>query len=394
MGRMEFPVIVVGGGAAGMMAAATSGKGTLLLEKNSRLGIKLGITGNGRCNMTNDCDVEQLIEKTLRNPYFLYSAFYALPPSQIVTLFNKLGVKTKVEDSGRVFPVSDKSSEVVNALAGYMEQQGVEVRLNSDVANITKNGDGVFCVELSGGDILYSKKVILATGGLSYPTTGSTGAGFRFAKTLGHTIIDTYPTLAPLVCNEPWIGDLMGVSLSNVEMTAGYFRGIGDMVFTHFGISGPLAITANGYIKGGKITINTAPWLSHQKFLDEFTKNPNRDIRNTLSGFLPRAITPIILKLANIPNDKKVNSITKDERSRLIAQIQGLTLTVTGNRGYKEAVITAGGVCVDEINPSTMESKITQGLHFAGEIMDVHATTGGYNLQIAFSTGYLAGLER
>lgn len=388
---MQFPVIVVGGGAAGMMAAATAGKGALLLEKNDRLGIKLGITGNGRCNITNDCDVEQLIEKTLHNPYFLYSAFYTLPPSEVITLFNRLGVVTKVEADGRVFPASDKSSEVISVLSRYIEQQGAKVCLNSDVVGITKD-DGVFCVELAGGEILRANKVILATGGLSYPATGSTGSGLKFAKALGHTVVDTRPTLAPLVCAEPWVSDLMGLSLSDVEMTASDFCGTGDIIFTHFGISGPLAITASGYIKGGKITINIAPWINDQSVLLEFNKAPNRDIRNVLGGLLPKAIVPVILQLAGISADKKVNGITKEERGRLITQISGLALTVTGNRGYKEAVITSGGVCVDEIDPSTMESKIVQGLYFAGEMMDVHAVTGGYNLQIAFSTGYLAGL--
>jgi len=389
--KVQFPVIVVGGGAAGMMAAATAGKGALLLEKNDRLGIKLGITGNGRCNITNDCDVEQLIEKTLHNPYFLYSAFYTLPPSEVITLFNRLGVVTKVEADGRVFPASDKSSEVISVLSRYIEQQGAKVCLNSDVVGITKD-DGVFCVELAGGEILRANKVILATGGLSYPATGSTGSGLKFAKALGHTVVDTRPTLAPLVCAEPWVSDLMGLSLSDVEMTASDFCGTGDIIFTHFGISGPLAITASGYIKGGKITINIAPWINDQSVLLEFNKAPNRDIRNVLGGLLPKAIVPVILQLAGISADKKVNGITKEERGRLITQISGLALTVTGNRGYKEAVITSGGVCVDEIDPSTMESKIVQGLYFAGEMMDVHAVTGGYNLQIAFSTGYLAGL--
>ncbi|MCL2619438.1 MAG: NAD(P)/FAD-dependent oxidoreductase [Defluviitaleaceae bacterium] len=374
-----------------MMAAATAGKGALLLEKNDRLGIKLGITGNGRCNITNDCDVEQLIEKTLHNPYFLYSAFYTLPPSEVITLFNRLGVVTKVEADGRVFPASDKSSEVISVLSRYIEQQGAKVCLNSDVVGITKD-DGVFCVELAGGEILRANKVILATGGLSYPATGSTGSGLKFAKALGHTVVDTRPTLAPLVCAEPWVSDLMGLSLSDVEMTASDFCGTGDIIFTHFGISGPLAITASGYIKGGKITINIAPWINDQSVLLEFNKAPNRDIRNVLGGLLPKAIVPVILQLAGISADKKVNGITKEERGRLITQISGLALTVTGNRGYKEAVITSGGVCVDEIDPSTMESKIVQGLYFAGEMMDVHAVTGGYNLQIAFSTGYLAGL--
>jgi len=373
-----------------MMASATIGRGALLLEKNSRLGVKVGITGNGRCNITNDCDVEGLIEKTLRNPYFLYSAFYAFPPSDVIALFNDLGVATKVEVGGKVFPVSDKSSDVIDALSRHIREQGAELRLNSDVTCITKDDDGVFCVELSDGKVFRANKVILATGGLSYPNTGSTGAGFKFARGFGHTVAATQPTLAPLVCTEPWIESLMGVSLSRVELTARGFRGVGDVIFTHYGISGPLAITASAYIGGGKITLNLAPDLD---LLAEFNKNTNRDIKNTLGSILTKAIIPVILQLAGIPADKKVNSITKEERTRLITQIKGLTLTVAGNRGYKEAVITAGGVCVDEIDPSTMQSKLVEGLYFAGEMIDVHALTGGYNLQIAFSTGYLAGLS-
>ncbi|MCL2855274.1 MAG: NAD(P)/FAD-dependent oxidoreductase [Defluviitaleaceae bacterium] len=394
---MEYAVIVVGGGAAGMMATAAAGKGALLLEKNDSLGVKVGITGNGRCNVTNNCDVEQLIEKVLRNPYFLYSAFYALPPSDLISLLNGLGVPTKVEGNGRVFPVSDRSADVIDALTRHIEQCGGKIRTNAQVAGITKGDDGIFCVQLSDGEVLRAKSCILATGGLSLPGTGSTGDGFEFAGQFGHKVTKTSPAIVPLTCAEPWVGELMGISLSNVHLMAEagkrkVFEGVGDVMFAHYGISGPLVLTASGF-SPSKIRINLLPQLDDISLLDEFGKNLNRDIKNALEGLLPKAIIPVILGIAGVDAHKKVNSITKEERSRLVAQITGLTLTVTGNRGYKEAVITAGGVDVAEIDPSTMESKLVAGLYFAGEMIDVHAVTGGYNLHIAFSTGYLAGLS-
>ncbi|MCL2576199.1 MAG: NAD(P)/FAD-dependent oxidoreductase [Defluviitaleaceae bacterium] len=401
---MEYDVIVIGGGAAGMMAAiATAGNGSavLLLEKNDRLGKKMAITGNGRCNITHACDVPDLLEKVVANPHFLYSAFYGLPPDDLIAFFNGLGLQTKVEEDGRVFPISDKSEDVIGTLERHLRDIGGQIRFNTIVENITYAGN-LFHVQVN-DCILKSKKCIVATGGLSHPATGSTGDGLIFAKNFGHKIVPTKPSLSPLVCAENWVSDIMGLSLKDIHLTAyannrKVFSGIGEMIFTHYGISGPLVLSTSAYLAGQnntKVQIDLMPDTSKDgldaRILQEFNKNPNRDLKNSLDGFVPKKLAPVIISLAGIDYDKKINVITKDERAKLVAQIKSLELTITGNRGYKEAVITAGGVNTKEIDPSTMESKIIPHLYFAGEVIDVHALTGGYNLHIAFSTGYLAG---
>lgn len=406
---MECCVAVIGGGAAGIMAAvAAAGQGAsvVILEKNDKIGKKLSITGNGRCNITHNTDVDGILDKTVANPYFLYSALYGLPPHNLIEFFNKLGLPTKTEADGRVFPVSDKSSDVIDIFMRHLESCSVQIRFNSNVSSITKdNCDGRFQIKLQNGQVFSSNKCIIATGGLSYPTTGSTGDGLMFAKKLGHKIANAHPSLTPLVCSEKWVEELMGLSLKNVLLTAyigksKVFGGVGELIFTHYGISGPLVLSASAYLVGksnAKISIDLKPdedkVALDAKILQIFNESPNKGIKNTLDGLLPKKLAPIIIKLAGIDPDKKVNSVTKEERVRLINQIKSLELNITGNRGLKEAVITAGGVCVSQIDSSTMESKIVPNLYFAGEVIDVHALTGGYNLQIAFATGHLAGMS-
>jgi len=404
---VDADIIVIGGGAAGMMAAGTAalrGKSIVLLEKNDKLGKKLYITGKGRCNITNNCEIEGFLGKMVANPHFMYSAFYAMPPDALISLFAELGLATKIERGGRVFPVSDKSSDVIAALARYMARGGVDVRLNSAVAGIRRDSE-IFDIALNGGKSLKSRRLIMATGGLSYPATGSTGEGLDFAQNLGHKIVATLPSLVPLNCAEGWVADLMGLTLKNVRLTAfcgdrEVFSDMGEMLFTHFGISGPLAISASAYITQmlAEIKIDLKPALKPQildaRLLRDFSINQNREIKNALDDLLPKSIIPIIIQQAAIPPDRRVHSITRNERAALIGAIKGLALTATGNRGFAEAVITAGGVDTRQIDPSTMESKTIPGLYFAGEMLDIHALTGGYNLQIAFSTGYLAGVSQ
>jgi len=400
---IDFDVIVIGGGAAGIMAAATAGGKVCLLEKNDSLGKKLAITGGGRCNVTNATDVEGILEKTVNNPHFLYSALYSLTPDGMIDFLNKIGVATKIEAAGRVFPISDSSLDVIKAFEQYLYKKGVDVRLNSDVTGISASED-FFTIHVNQKN-LTARKVIIATGGMSFPTTGSTGDGYQFAKVFGHKIIPPSPALVPLVCDQAWMADVMGLSLQNVRLAAKVkgrklFDGIGEMIFTHFGISGPLVLSASAHMAGqnaANISVDLLPSVDvatlDKQLLDSFAKNPNRNLSNALDQFLPKKLIPIIINLSRIPLDKKINALTKEERAGLIAQIKGISLTVTGTRGFKEAMISAGGIKTTEIDPSTMESKIIPRLFFAGEVIDVHALTGGYNLQIAFSTGYLAALS-
>ena len=406
---MVFDIVVIGGGAAGMMAAATAardGAKVVLLEKNDRLGKKVGITGNGRCNVTNDCDVSEFLEAVAVNPHFLYSSLYGLTPEDFIKFLNQRGLPTKVEDRGRVFPVSDKSSNVIAFFESLLRENGVEIRFKSAVKGIGhRANDGLFYVEMYDAQTLVTRNCIIATGGISHPTTGSTGDGHVFAKSFGHKIVGTQPALVPLVCAEGWISRLMGISMSNVHLAAyakgrKVFDGMGDVIFTHFGISGPLVLSASAYLAAKTqaiVEIDLVPHLSKDALdayiLQGFAKNPNRDAKNALHEILPKNFVPTLLELANIDVDKKIHSITKEERGRLVAQIKCVELNITGNRGFKEAMVTAGGIATKQICPSTMESKLVPGLFFAGEVMDVHALTGGYNLLIAFATGYLAGLS-
>jgi len=400
-------VIVIGGGAAGMYAAgvaAEKGKQVILLEKNAKLGKKLLITGKGRCNITNHATPEDFIDMTPGNPSFLYSAYYSLDSNAVVTFFEKLGVQTKVERGNRIFPVSDKAQDVIDALARNMKDQAVTVRLNEKVTEIITEENIVKGV-ISNGKLIPADSVIVATGGLSFPETGSTGDGYLFAKKSGHTITDLYPSLVPLHTKENWPKKLQGLTLKNVEITVKngktkLFRDFGEMMFTHYGISGPIVLSASRSLvglfnSGCIIQLDLKPALTHEeldaRLLRDFEKYTNKDFRNSLNDLLPQKMIPVFIQLSEIPPNKKTHIITREERRKLVHLFKNLNLTITGTEGYADAVITAGGVCVDEISSSTMESKKTAGLFFAGEVIDVDAYTGGYNLHIAFSTGYLAG---
>ena len=398
--------IVIGGGPAGMIASGFAAKNNevILFEKNHKLGRKLFITGKGRCNVTNACDPEELIQNTPGNPYFLYSAFYTFDSYATMNFFEQLGVKVKVERGNRVFPVSEKSSDIVKALIRFMENNNVDIRLNSKVEDLIVENNKIVKAIVNGKSIEI-ENVIIATGGLSYPVTGSDGDGYKFAKKMGHKITKLYPSLVPLKTAEKWCSQLQGLSLKNIELNIfidnkSVYKGFGEMMFTHFGITGPLVLKASRSLIGKynqSITgyIDLKPALTEKeldnRILRDFEKFINKSFKNSLDELLPQKIIPIIIKLSNIDENKKVNSVTKDERKKLCDIIKRLPITITGDNGYNEAVVTAGGVCVDEIDPSTMKSKIIENLYFAGEVIDVDSYTGGFNLQIAFSTGYLAG---
>ena len=398
--------IVIGGGPAGMIAAGTLAKSikkVILIEKNKFLGKKLRITGKGRCNITNNADIEDFIANVPTNSRFLYSAFYSFTNQDIINLLNNLGVETKVERGERVFPVSDSAKDVADALKKYALQKNVEL-INCEVLDILVENSTVTGVKTTKGK-MDADAVILATGGKSYPLTGSDGKGYRIAEKLGHTIITPKPSLIPIVTHEKWVSDLMGLSLKNIKISVFNQKGkriytdFGEMLFTHFGISGPVVLSASAHMKNiekenYKISIDIKPALDSEK-LDkricrDFEEFKNKHLINALDELLPKALIPVIIKLSGIDPHKSVNSITKEERLTLLKNIKELTLSAKAFRPIDEAIITSGGIKVSEINPSTMESKIVSGLYFAGEIIDVDAYTGGFNLQIAYSTGYLA----
>lgn len=408
----ELDVIVIGAGPAGMMAAlraAEKGAQVLLIERNNRLGKKLLITGKGRCNLTNDVDIEEMINHFPGNGKFLYSALYTFSNLDLINFFTKLGVKLKTERGGRVFPVSDKSKDIVNALENNLQVQKVEISKNTKIENVYLENDKVKVVVLEGGKKIKAPNLIIATGGMSYPATGSTGDGYAWAKKLGHKIIDPKPSLIPLVTKEEWIKDLQGLSLRNISITLHDIKGkkiaeeFGEMIFTHFGISGPVILTISRkavlslekHSKNLRASIDLKPALSMEK-LDlrlqrDFQKYSNKQFKNALNDLLPQKLIPVIINLVDIDPDKKVNLITKEERQRLNDTIKNLDLTVTGTRPITEAIVTKGGVKLKEINPQSMESKNIKGLFFCGEILDIDGYTGGFNLQAAFSTGFLAG---
>lgn len=406
---MKKKIIVVGAGAAGLMAAgraAEKGHEVHLYEKNNRIGKKILITGKGRCNVTNDSDVEGLLENIPGNPYFLYSAFYQLDSFQLQEFFRNLGLELKVERGKRVFPVSDRSLDVVLALEKYLKKNKVKLHLESPVDSILIEEGKAVGIRLKNGKEEKADGVIVCTGGLSYPGTGSTGDGYRFAKAAGHHVTKLYPSLVPLKTAEDWCHALMGLSLKNIEITIKNNKGkkiyndFGEMLFTHFGVSGPVILSASRHIiltieEGYKLFIDLKPAMDEKKLdlrlLRDFEKYANKDFANALDDLLPQKLIPVIIQLVEIDPRKKVNSITKEERKRLCTLLKALPLTITGTTGYNEAVVTCGGIHVDEIDPSTMESKFVKNLHFAGEVLDVDAYTGGFNLQIAFSTGYVAG---
>ena len=404
-------ILVVGGGAAGMMAAVTAarnGKKVRLIEKNEKLGKKLFITGKGRCNITNAADIEDLFSAVVSNPKFLYSSFYSMTNDQVIEFFEELGVKTKVERGGRVFPESDHSSDVIRALEQEMKRLGVEIRLRAEAEEILAEDGRVTGVRLSSGKELHADAVTIATGGISYPSTGSTGDGYRFARECGHKVADLSPALVPMEVKEWYARELMGLSLRNVEIriTDGkkkLYEEFGEMLFTHYGVTGPVILSASSIV-GKKLRehpltlhIDLKPALTEEqldkRMLREFEANHNRQFKNAVDSLFPSKLKPVIVELSGIQEDKKVNEVTKEERLHFVRLIKDFSMTLTGMRGYNEAIITKGGVSVKEIDPGTMESKLVNGLYFAGEVLDLDAVTGGYNLQIAWSTGYLAGLN-
>lgn len=404
-------IIVVGGGAAGMMAAVTAarkGKNVLLLEKNEKLGKKLFITGKGRCNITNSAEIDELFSAVVSNPKFLYSSFYSLTNDQVIEFFEELGVKTKVERGGRVFPESDHSSDVIRALEQELKRLGAEIRLRTEVKEILAEGGRAKGVRLSSGEKLNADAVIIATGGISYPSTGSTGDGYRFARECGHKVTELSPALVPMEVEEWYAKELMGLSLRNIEIkiTDGkkkLYEEFGEMLFTHYGVTGPVILSASSIV-GKKLKehpltlhIDLKPALTEEQLdkrvLREFEANHNRQFKNAVDSLFPAKLKPVIVELSGIPEEKKVNEVTKEERLRFVRMIKDFSMTLTAMRGYNEAIITKGGVSVKEIDPGTMESKLVNRLYFAGEVLDLDAVTGGYNLQIAWSTGYLAGMN-
>lgn len=404
----QYDRIVIGGGAAGMMAAGFAGRWgekVLVLEKRERPARKILVTGKGRCNVTNHCTAEEFIAAVQRNPRFLMSAIHAFSPQEAMALFEELDVPLKTERGNRVFPVSDRAMDIADALTRFVRQGGGEVVQATAEALIVENGN-VCGVRTADGMEYYAPLTVLATGGKSYPATGSDGSGYRLAESVGHTIIPPRASLVPIICEntENQFSSLMGLSLRNVTLTLtdkksgkAVYSELGEMLFTHFGISGPLALTASCYMQEPtryQITIDCKPGLTAEqldaRLLRDFEAASNKNFANALGELLPRSFIPVLVKRSGIPPEQKVHQITREERLRLGALIKAFPLVPQALRPIEEAVVTAGGVSVKEIDPRTMRSKLVEGLAFAGEVMDVDAVTGGFNLQIAWSTGYLA----
>ena len=405
-------VIIVGGGAAGMLAsiiAAKNGCAVTLFEKNEKLGKKVYITGKGRCNVTNNCDPEELLQAVMSNPKFLYSAFYSFTSQDMMQLLEDAGVSLKTERGNRVFPVSDHSSDIIHGLEQLMKQYGVQIHLRSEVKNLLTENGIVTGIQLTDNKVYTADAVIVATGGLSYPTTGSTGDGYRFAAETGHTVTECMPSLVPLTTKEAYIPLMKGLSLRNVELTVKrgkktVYQDFGEMMFTHFGITGPLVLSASAKIgkflqKGEELSayLDLKPALSHEqlddRILREFSSAQNKQFKNVIGVLFPSSLTPVIIGLGPIPEDKVIHDISREERLACGSMIKAFPFTITGLGGFSEAVITRGGVSVREIQPGTMESKKIKNLYFIGEVLDLDAVTGGYNLQIAWSTAYLAATD-
>lgn len=409
-------IIVIGGGPAGMFAAIAAAETSasnevILLEKNEKLGKKLFITGKGRCNITNASDMEDLFSNVMSNAKFLYSAFYSYDNMRVIDFFEQNGLRTKVERGNRVFPVSDHSSDVIATLNRVLKEKKVKVMLHTEVGQIlmqeeedgTKTAVGV---KLKDQTTLMADRVIVATGGFSYQTTGSTGDGYRFAEEAGHTITEISPALVPFYAKEEYVTRLQGLSLKNVEVRIYdgkklLYEEFGEMLFTHFGVSGPLILSASAALKPAQtkkelaMKIDLKPAVSEEqldkRLLREFEEAKNKQFKNAVAGLFPAKMTPIMIEVSGIDPEKKVNEVTREERHAFINLIKTFPVTLCGLRDFNEAIITKGGVKVKEIDPSTMESKCTRQLYFCGEVLDLDAMTGGYNLQIAWSTGYLAG---
>lgn len=398
-------VIVIGAGPAGIMAAIHASKkhNVTILDGNDRIGKKLFITGKGRCNVTNSKDISEFFDYIPGNPHFLYSALYSYTNEDTMNFFENVGIKLKVERGGRVFPMSDKSSDIIKGLSIGLKESNVQVKLNSKVTNIIYDANKIVGVEINNSIKLYGDYFIIATGGASYPLTGSRGEGQKFAKKLGHTIIELKPSLVPIELNEPWLKDLMGLSLKNISLSIlknnkVLYKNQGEMLFTNYGISGPLVLSGSRYVKNEgsyEASIDLKPALNEseldKRIQKDFLKYQNKEFKNALDDLLPKKLIPLIINLSNIPLDKKVNVITKEERKKLLHILKDLRVKIKGLRPIEEAIVTAGGVNTLEIDPSTMKSKIISNLSFAGEVIDVDAFTGGYNVQIALSTGYIAG---
>jgi len=399
-------VIVIGAGPAGMMAALQAAKKheVILLDGNERIGKKLFITGKGRCNVTNAKDISEFFEYISGNPHFLYSSLYSFTNDDTMNFFEGEGIKLKVERGDRVFPESDKSSDIIRGLSNALSRTKVKIRLNSKVTNVKFKDKKITALEINNDEILSGDYFIIATGGATYPLTGSKGEGQKFANMLGHNIIPLTPALVPIEVKDAKTKELMGLSLKNVEVTikennkAIIYKNFGEMLFTHFGVSGPLILSGSRFIKKGKnysLHIDLKPALNlgelDKRIQKDFSKYLNKDFKNSLDELLPQKLIPMVIEMARISENKKVNEITKEERKNLVNVIKNLTFDIKGLRPLDEGIVTAGGVDIKEIDPSTMKSRIIDNLSFAGEVMDVDAFTGGYNVQIAFSTGFISG---
>lgn len=401
-------VLIVGGGAAGMMAgvhAARNGHEVHILEKNEKLGKKLYITGKGRCNVTNNCDTEELFPAVMQNPKFLYSAFYSWNSQDVMEFFEELGVPLKVERGGRVFPESDHSSDIIRGLERALKKAGAVIHLHTEVKELKEENGTVTGVVLKDGSFLSGDSVIVATGGFSYQATGSTGDGYRFAKDMGHKVTEIEPSLVPLHTKEEYIPKLQGLSLKNVALTVKcgkktVYQDFGEMMFTHFGVTGPMILSASSHVgrwlKKGECRgyLDLKPAFTKEQLdarvLREFDAGQNKQFKNVIGVLFPSSLTPVMLELGGIPADKKIHEISREERLGFEEIVKAFPFTITGMGEFKEAIITRGGVSVKEVQPGTMESKKVKNLYFIGEVLDLDAVTGGYNLQIAWSTAYLA----
>ena len=406
-------VLIIGGGAAGMMAgvfAARNHHEVHILEKNEKLGKKVFITGKGRCNVANACDTEELFPAVMSNPKFLYSGFYSFGPQDVMNFFEEAGVPLKVERGNRVFPQSDHSSDIIRALERELKKAGAKVHLHTTVKEIVKKPEAekVTGVILEDGTFMEGDAVIVATGGFSYQSTGSTGDGYRFARELGLKVTDISPSLVPLKTKEDYIPKLQGLSLKNTGLTIKngkkvLYEDFGEMMFTHFGVTGPMILSASAHIgtklakaENGELCayLDLKPALTKEqldaRILREFETGQNKQFKNVIGVLFPSSLTPVMLELGGIPAEKKIHDISREERQHFVDLVKAFPFTITGMGEFKEAIITKGGVSVKEINPGTMESKKISGLYFAGEVLDLDAVTGGYNLQIAWTTAYLA----